>query len=128
MIKYPFINIVCREFIMDYWPDDPPWTSLFGIIGRVLCENWGRLTVEEKIQLFEMIEPSMDESTDEFLQTVVATGLVESIIHLTDKNQILWSEIESYMLPMTKEFANTYKNWMCPDDMDSPHPSTRKPQ
>lgn len=109
MSKYSFINQVCREFVMDYWPDNPPWTSLFGKIGFSICENWSSLNVEEKSNFFEIIELPMYEQ-DDYLKTAITTGLIEAIVHFTDNDKNLWAEIESYMFPATKEFAYAYKN------------------
>lgn len=110
MSHYSFVKNVCSEFIMDYWPDDPPWTSLLGYIGTSICENWSNLTVEEKVRLFEIVELPFYESEDDYLHTAIITGLIEAIIHFTDKDDDLWTEIENYMLPMTKNFARAYKN------------------
>ncbi len=108
--KYVFIKQACKEFVMDYWPDDPPWTSLFGDIGFSICENWNGLSVEEKSHIFETIESALCESMDDYLENAIKTGLLEAIIHFTDKDENLLVDIESYMLPISKEFASAYKN------------------
>jgi hypothetical protein len=68
-------------------------TILFGSFGRVLIDDFKSLGASKLKKIFEFIEKKID-SDDEYIATIISTGLVESIvINSENKSKELFLDI-----------------------------------
>jgi hypothetical protein len=74
------------------WGVDIPNTVLFGAFGRSIACNFISLSLEEKRDVFETIELSMN-SSDEAVKSLVATGLLEALYNSSRNDVLLWPQI-----------------------------------
>ena len=97
------MQVVYRE-TLDYWsPDEPPLTTLFAALGDQIVLDFDRVKNEVNRAIFRQIESAMV-SGDEQLITAVATGLIESIVAKAS----LEMELRQQVLPMFGEQSHKH--------------------
>ena len=99
------------EQAIKYWlPDSPPTILLFSQVGKTLAYQLALLSEMDKTNFFQHIESGLCSENDE-LATAVATGLIESLVTVSDENTALWKEIESCLQPESKKHFLAWKNF-----------------
>lgn len=94
----------------EYWkPEEPPVTVLFGVLGAEIARQFNMLSEETKKAIFQHIEEGMATS-DIFLTTAIATGLIEALVSKAEKQpKQLWDDIESKLGILSKQYV---KEWL----------------
>lgn len=104
---------VYQEHLEYYDQENPLFTVLFGFFGDIIVETFTETSEVEKKRIFGFVE-SMMNSHDEYLSTVTATGLVESIVinaENIDKTNVFLYEILSYCGNETKEYIKSWSEY-----------------
>jgi len=73
-----------QEMIRYWAPDEPPATTLLAALGDRLVEDFDGVSTATNEALFRAIENALSQA-DEYLATVVATGMVEAMVTTTDR-------------------------------------------
>lgn len=98
----PFFKSVAEEYVMERWPDEPLWTLMYEDFGVSTIEHFDDLTIEQRSKIFELIENSLY-SDDLSFKNSIAAGFVEGVIYALNKEPRLWSDVEVFFLPVTRE-------------------------
>jgi hypothetical protein len=97
---------LCR-FLAEWTDEPPPLIIGYGGIGQAIAENLNSFSQETRNKIFADIECGMTNS-DEAVATATATGLVEALVAVSDKDPTLWLDLERMLGPESLKYA---KNW-----------------
>lgn len=94
-----------------YWePEEPPVLLLFSTIGRAIANHLGSLQNDTKLLVFQHIEDGISSGNPK-LSTMIATGLIESLVSASDHNEETWNEILSLLRPESKKHAVAWRSF-----------------
>lgn len=91
----------------DWKPEDPPVTLSWAVIGRTFAESFDLIEDEKRVEFFRLIEGGM-ESGNRSLMDAVATGLIEAMIAVSDRNPGLWARMAPYFKGRSLEYAHAW--------------------
>lgn len=86
---------VIDEEIKDWSPDEPPLTTIFGVVGDQIVLQFNGLDDSINLEIFRLIEDAMT-SDDRLLITAVATGLIEAVGSTLENA----NDLDSRIIPM----------------------------
>ena len=96
---------------VEHWrPDEPPVTTGFAALDDRIIENFESVGVNNNRQLFQLIETAMC-SGDNDLETVDATGLIETIIARSWRQEGLWKCISPMLGDQSRKYASAWLAW-----------------
>ena len=99
-----------HQDMIRYWaPDEPPVTTLLAALGDGLIEDFDAVSMATNEALFLAIENALSQ-TDEYLATVVATGMVEAMVTTTDRLGN-WSKIWPMFGPISLAHARAWRDF-----------------
>jgi hypothetical protein len=107
---YSFIENDIEKCKKRWFPRKPQTMFLFSRVGESIIKNLDLLNENEKMILFNHIENGV-RSESNSLSTIVATGLVESLVTATDDNDDLWRELETLLGAESLNHALAWKNF-----------------
>lgn len=100
-----------QEMAEDWGAEDPPITTLFGIIGSRIARNLSQDFCSESSEIFDMIERAFDDP-DSLLSVAVATGLVEAMANRLSQQRLIWQKVLAMLGPQTRRHAEA---WLAPE-------------
>jgi hypothetical protein len=96
--------------VTDYWkPDEVPLTTLFGDMGREFFENYNNLPESLKKKILFLVEDAVLTGSDD-LQTAVTTGLIETMVSLSERRPDTWHDIYSNLGSASRRHADAWMN------------------
>lgn len=95
------------DVTMEWLPEIPPVTILFGAIGYRIAEDFDRNEARTNQEIFALIEQAMD-SPDDLLGTAVATGLIEDMATRALQIEGVWGRIVPSLGPQSLAHANAW--------------------
>ncbi|MCX5580476.1 DUF7674 family protein [Kaistia terrae] len=99
-----------HQEMIRYWaPDEPPATTLLAALGDRLVEDFDSVSMATNEALFGAIENALSQ-TDEYLATVVATGMIEAMVTTTDRLGN-WTKIWPMFGPMSLAHARAWRDF-----------------
>lgn len=97
------MQIVYKE-MLEYWsPDEPPVTTLFAALGDRIVVDFDKVKSDVNRAIFRQIESAMA-SDDNELVTAAATGLIEAIVAKAILEKDVWQRV----LPMFGERSHKH--------------------
>lgn len=88
-------------------PEKVPIIVQAGYYGRETCQ----LAVEDQEVVFEVAEEMMTHG-DEQLQTAVATGFLEAVVHAAERGECDFRAIRDLLGPRSRRQVDAYRNFM----------------
>lgn len=101
------IQSAYQEVLEDWEPEEPPVTTLFAALGDRIAEDYVSTDIETNRCIFSLIEQAM-ESSDQYLVTAVATGLIEALVTSAFRSEGLWNQIAPLLGPRTLRHAESW--------------------
>ena len=110
--------IARSRFLSERYIDLSPWTdeegsllptALMGGFGYDIANEFAEMSHSELAELVALIEEGLT-SDDEYLNTAVATGLIEAVVNLAEQKEGLWPRIDAALGPEARAYAEAYRN------------------
>jgi len=95
---------------VQYWGKDIPITVLLAELGRAIMKNFDEFSREDRIYIFDVIERGMN-SSDNTLNTAVATGLLEAISGQISKDPNLQKKVDAQLGEASKKYLIDWSDW-----------------
>jgi hypothetical protein len=110
--QYCLIDIRMEKIFLEMckdWGDEGkiPLTILTGNFADILSKNWANISEKERKEVFLLTEKLMN-SNEELVQTVVATGFLESLLHAASRGIIDYQELKKYFGEGSQKFCEAY--------------------
>lgn len=99
-----------QEVVEDWYPEEPPITTLFAALGKQIVEDFDISETDLNRRIFSLIEQAM-ESSDQRLVTAVATGLIEAMVNRAARRDGLLERLKASLGPQSLNHANA---WLAP--------------
>lgn len=97
-----------REVQDEWFPEDPPITTLFAAVGDRIAEEFDDSDEHASRAVSSLIEDAM-ESNDSTLVTAVATGLIEALVTRAVRGDArLWKRMALFLGPRSLHHAEAW--------------------
>ena len=116
--KFAQDMIAKSDFLSERFIDLSSWTDLEGGLlplslmsgfGIQMVQDFNSISEKEWSELVALIEEGLT-SGDEYIDTAVATGLIEAIVHFAEPIEGLWPRIDAALGPEARAYADAYRN------------------
>ncbi len=106
--ELPLFQPVLREAETFWSPDLPPAVVLLGSLGQTFAAGFHTLGSGSRQWVANLIDRAMESGSD-YLQTVVATGFLEAVIHRAESDGT-WPALAAALGPQSRRFADDYRS------------------
>ena len=100
-------NFLAARYVdLSYWldPESPMPFVLIADFGHKIAQEFESIGEKDWSELVSLIEEGLN-SEDEYIETAVATGLIEAIVHVAEPIHGLWPRIDSALGPEARAYA-----------------------
>jgi hypothetical protein len=105
-------NFLAARYVdLSYWldPESPMPFVLIADFGHKIAQEFESIGEKDWSELVSLIEEGLN-SEDEYIETAVATGLIEAIVHVAEPIHGLWPRIDAALGPEARAYAEAYRN------------------
>lgn len=99
-----------KKVAIEEWGEDIPDTLLLSLLGKAIAGNFTDLENDERRLIFDHIEWAMS-SGDEYLPTLVATGMLEAIDGYCIEDPALKNSIYAYFGVKARAYLDALNKW-----------------
>jgi hypothetical protein len=98
------------EAVAEWAPDAPPPTVVMGSVGRALVEHCDEFTDGELAIILGTVEDVLL-SQPESIKDIVATGLLEAVLHAGDKFPLPLARVMRFVGPQSRAYCEAWNEF-----------------